>query len=92
MNVAPQYVSLRQLSTYASLSVKTLKGYLVDREHPLPHFKLLGKILIRKDDFDAWIEHYRQGDVPRQAGCDVDALVRAAMAGLELPPGGKVNA
>ena len=83
MDVAPQYLSLRQLSTYASLSVKTLKGYLVDREHPLPHYKVTGKILVDLDEFKTWIEHYRR----RRQPVNLDRLVDDVLSAVQSERG-----
>ncbi len=48
---------LKGLSGYCSLKIPTLRDYLKSGE--LPHYKLKGKILIRKSEFDAWLEGYR---------------------------------
>jgi hypothetical protein len=55
-----QYLSLQGLSKFSSLSVKTLRSYLMHQVHPLPHYRLPGKILVKLDDFEAWIQRYRQ--------------------------------
>ena len=48
-----RFFDLRSLSGYASLAVPTLRDYLRDG---LPHFKVKGKILVRKSEFDSWLE------------------------------------
>ena len=53
------YLSLRALATYSSLSVRTLREYLTHPTHPLPHLKMPGKILVKKSDFDLWVEQFR---------------------------------
>jgi hypothetical protein len=53
------YLPLKLLSTYAGLSVRTLRGYLSNRSRPLPHFRVGGKILVRRSDFDAWVDQFR---------------------------------
>jgi hypothetical protein len=57
--VEETYLSLRSLAVYANLSVRTLREYLTHPLHPLPHLKLPGKILVKKLDFDCWIEQFR---------------------------------
>jgi excisionase family DNA binding protein len=52
-----QYLDLRNLSAYCSLGVPTLRDYL--RSGGLPHFKLKGKILVKKSEFDRWLESFR---------------------------------
>jgi excisionase family DNA binding protein len=49
---------LRGLSGYCpALKIPTLRSYI--RSGQLPHYKLKGKILIRKSEFDAWLEAFR---------------------------------
>jgi len=55
-----QYFDLKGLSTYASLKVPTLRDYI--REGKLPAFKVRGKLLIRRSEFDAWLEKFRVKD------------------------------
>jgi hypothetical protein len=31
----------------------------VDRTHPLPHYRVGGKLLVKRDDFDRWVAQYR---------------------------------
>jgi hypothetical protein len=52
-----EYLDLRGLSVYSSLAVPTLRDYL--REGRLPHYKLKGKIIVKKSEFNSWLENYR---------------------------------
>lgn len=52
-----QFFDLRGLSIYSSLGVSTLRTYI--RKGWIPSFKVRGKILIRKSEFDTWLEKYR---------------------------------
>jgi excisionase family DNA binding protein len=54
-----QYFPLTELSTYAGLSVRTLRGYLQDPVGPLPHYRVGGRILVRRSDYDAWVRRFR---------------------------------
>jgi len=57
------------------VSVRKLREYLEDSAHPLPHYRLGGKILVRRSEFDAWMAAYRrvgQADVARI----VDSVMR----------------
>jgi excisionase family DNA binding protein len=56
------YLPLRALARYAGLSVRTLRKYLSRPAHPLPHYHVGGKILIKQSEFDRWIETYRIAD------------------------------
>ena len=63
------FMGVKELSAYCSLSVRTLRKYLCDPELPIPHFRPDGKVLVKKSEFDGWMENYRV-DVNK-----VDALV-----------------
>jgi hypothetical protein len=65
------YLSLKALSGYAGLSVRTLRGYLTSATHPLPHFRVGGKLLVKRSEFDQWISGFRA----ESAGASVDAVV-----------------
>ena len=52
-----QYFDLRGLSVYSSIGVPTLRTYI--KTGSLPAYKLRGKLLIRKSEFDAWIQEFR---------------------------------
>jgi len=70
---APQagYLDLKGLAEYSSLSVSGLRKYIRCRQ--LPHFNLGGKVLVRIDEFNRWIEQYR----------GVDELTKLATEALE---------
>jgi hypothetical protein len=71
------YLSLKALAGYASLSVRTLRHYLQHQTRPLPHFRIGGKILVRRSDYDAWASAFRAQSVDR-----ISALVADALKGL----------
>jgi hypothetical protein len=52
-----QFFDLKGLEAYSALKVPTLRDHI--RAGDLPCFKVKGKILIRRSEFDAWIEGYR---------------------------------
>ena len=52
-----QYFDLKGLSRYSALGVPTLRDHI--RGGDLPCFKVKGKILVKKSEFDGWIEGYR---------------------------------
>ena len=51
----PGYFDLKALATYSSCSVRWLRDRLVDRLHPLPHYRIEGKILVKREEFDRWL-------------------------------------
>lgn len=53
------YLDLQALAAYSSCSVRWLRNRLVDRLHPLPHYRIEGKILVKRDDFDQWMSSFR---------------------------------
>src|SRR6266849_8204847 len=53
-------MSFKALAAYASLSPRTLRGCTeLPPDQALPCYRLLGKTLVRRSDFDAWLEQYR---------------------------------
>jgi hypothetical protein len=71
------FLSLRALAAYSGLGARKLRDYLTDPLHPLPCYRVGGKILVRRSEFDAWIARYRQLGRP-----DVDRLVADALQDL----------
>lgn len=76
--VDDRYLSLRSLATYAGLSIRTLRGYLGRRHAPLPHYRIGGKILVRRSEFDRWASEFK---VVRPH-LDLEALVGDVVRGL----------
>lgn len=60
VSLKDQYFDLEGLSTYSALRVPTLREYIKDKK--LPAFKVRGKILIRRSEFDLWLERFRVKD------------------------------
>lgn len=71
------FFSLKALATYASVSVRKLREYLDAPTHPLPHYRVGGKIVVRRSEFDAWIAAYR-----RVGQSDVGGIVDSVMRDL----------
>ena len=53
------YLTLGALASYSGLSRRTLQRHLADPTDPIPHFKPDGKILVRRSEFDRWMERRR---------------------------------
>ena len=51
-----QLFDLKGLSAYSSLSVSTLRHHVRDG---LPAYSVRGKILVRRSEFDRWLEGFR---------------------------------
>jgi hypothetical protein len=54
------FLSLKALATYSGLGVRTLRAHLTDPRHPLPCYRIGGKILVRRSEYDSWAARYRQ--------------------------------
>ena len=52
-----QYFDLKGLSVYSALKIPTLRDHII--KSGLPCFKVKGKILVRRSEFDLWIEQHR---------------------------------
>ena len=57
ISLSDQYFDLQGLSRYACIPVSTLRDYM--RKEGLPYFKPRGKVLVKRSEFDKWLERYR---------------------------------
>lgn len=57
--IQPGYLDLKALAAYSSCSVRWLRDRLVDQVCPLPHYRIEGKILVMREDFDQWMSAFR---------------------------------
>ena len=57
--IQDRFFDLKSLAEYASLSISTIRNYINDSDDPLPSFCIKRKILIKKSEFDRWIERHR---------------------------------
>lgn len=73
------YLSLRALAAYSSLSERMLRSFLTAADHPLPHHRVGGRVLVRRSDFDTWITVYRE------PATSADDAVARLVAGLDAP-------
>jgi hypothetical protein len=71
------YFDLKRLSGYSSMGVPTLREYLQGADG-IPHYKLRGKILVRRSEFDKWLQGFRVD--PR---AEVRRVVQDVMESLE---------
>lgn len=56
-HIVPAYLDLPRLAEYSSLAVPTLRDHI--RRGGLPHYKVGGKILVAKEEFDSWLKGFR---------------------------------
>lgn len=71
----PGYLDLKALSGYSSCSVRWLRDRLTDPLAPLPYHRIGGKILIRREDFDVWINQFRTVRPSIELGTLVDDVL-----------------
>jgi len=69
------YFDLQALAAYSCCSVRWLRDRLTDRTDPLPHHRVEGKLLIKREDFDRWISHYRVCQQPNEVTRIVDDIL-----------------
>lgn len=80
------YLSLRALAAYSSLSERLLRSFLSAPEHPLPHYRVGGRVLVKRAEFDAWIQVFRHSEddeaetIAERILADLDARPRARHA------------
>ena len=74
--IEPKYLDLKTIAVYSSCSVRWLRARLVDRTHPLPHHRIEGKLLVKKEDFDQWIDAYRVCQQPQEVNRIVEEVLR----------------
>jgi excisionase family DNA binding protein len=71
------YLTIKALAGYSAIGARTLRAYLSDPNHPIPHYRVGGKILVRRSEFDAWMRQFR-----RIGNEDVNAVVSDVLKGL----------
>ena len=81
-SVQPAFFDLRTLAAYSSCSVRWLRDRLVDRSCPLPHYRVEGKILVKGEEFEQWMAHYRQ-DRPAD---ELDEVVNGVLTQMNFSP------
>ncbi len=74
-----EWLSLRQVTQYAALSERTIRGWIHSPVAPLPAIRIRGKILVRRSDLDAWFERHR---IARFEKLDLDGIVEDVLQGL----------
>jgi hypothetical protein len=80
---ADAYLPLRALARYGGLGRRTLRKYLTHAAHPLPHYRIGGKIVARRSEFDAWAAQFR---IVRPSVSLVAAVARRSGSVTMRPP------
>jgi predicted DNA-binding transcriptional regulator AlpA len=70
------FLSLDELATYSGLSRRTLEDYLKDLVFPLPHYRMAGRVLVKRSEYDKWAEFFRFRGDPVDIKARVDAELK----------------
>jgi excisionase family DNA binding protein len=69
----PEWLDLKALQGYACVSERTLRQWIHRVINPLPAVRVGSKILVRRCEFDRWLEAHQVKHI--DVGCIVDELV-----------------
>ncbi len=78
-HVQPEWLGLRRLAEYADVSERTLRGWIHSPLNPLPAVRIGGKILVRRREFDAWLERHK---IQSLESLKVDSIVEQVLEGV----------
>ncbi len=78
VRMTSEWLGLRRLSEYADVSERTLRGWIHLGVNPLPAFRIGGKILVGRQEFDSWLRRHRI--IPAES-VDVNAIVKEIVEG-----------
>ena len=73
-----EWLGLKELSHYADVSERTLRAWIHSPADPLPAAKVSGNVLVRKSDFDAYVQRHR---IKTLEEINVDGIVRDILQG-----------
>lgn len=54
-----EWMDLRRLQDYATVSERTLRSWIHSADRPLPACRVGAKIMVKRSEFDAWMEKHR---------------------------------
>jgi len=61
---SPEWLDLRAVQQYATISERTLRAWIHHLIEPLPAVRVGGKVLVKRSDFDTWLrKHSKNADV-----------------------------
>jgi excisionase family DNA binding protein len=68
-----EWLDLKALRQYACVSERTIRDWIHRPVDPLPAVRVGSKILVRRSEFDRWLETHQVKHI--DVGCIVDELV-----------------
>jgi excisionase family DNA binding protein len=80
LTIDREWLSLRELAEYAGVGERTLRRWLRRENDALPAVRVGGKILVRKSQFDEWLEHHRFQPGP---AIDLDGIANGLLNDAE---------
>jgi hypothetical protein len=72
-----EWLDLKTLARYASVSTKTLQRWIKAASDPLPAAKRSGKVLVSRKGFDSWMERQQSACNPADVNAAVDKILRS---------------
>lgn len=72
--IDPGFLDLKAAAAYTSLSVRTLREHIKRPGGP-PIYRVVGKILLKRSDIDAWLERFK---------IDLDSLANSALESFRV--------
>ena len=73
LHLGREWLDLKALTRYASISERTMRQWIHRASNPLPAVRVGAKILVRRSEFDRWLENHRLE--PTDVGCIVNEMV-----------------
>ena len=73
-----KYFDLRGSSAYSSIALPALRDYI--KKYNLPCFKVSGKILVQKSEFDQWLQRFQV-----RRNVNLSALVNEVLGYIRSP-------
>jgi len=74
-----EWLDLKEVTKYASVSERTLREWIHRASNPLPAVRVGAKILVRKSTFDTWLESHTLRSIE---ATDVDGIAGEILAEL----------
>ena len=71
--IGTEWMSLRQVTQYASVCERTIRCWIHSPVDPLPAVRVAGKILVRRSELDMWLGRHR---VKPLQSVDLDGILK----------------
>jgi len=74
-----EWLGLKELSYYADISERTLRSWIHAPLDPLPAAKVRGKVLVRRSDFDSYLQQHQ---IKRVHEINLEAVMDDVLKGV----------